>query len=241
VPPLIAIPATDISADGMELEASLPTKWLDSALRDADTVSDIAKLKARSQPQGGKFGGRLSRSGKDIVVHGRVSASLTVTCVRCLQLFPVYVDAELALLLQPSSQSELRQPSDDSQSAERASEAYEFSADEAQLDVYDGETVVLDGFLREAILLDLPNFPLCSDSCPGIRPDPPNLSDQQNGPVEPVDPRLAPLGVLRAKMTGAPLPADQAQPGQDDSSNKKKKPILRSSTRRGLKKKKKRE
>lgn len=45
---------------------------------------------------------------------------------------------------------------------------YEFSSEEADLDEYDGETVVLDPFVREALLLELPNFPLCSDACPGI-------------------------------------------------------------------------
>jgi uncharacterized protein len=47
---------------------------------------------------------------------------------------------------------------------------YEFSSEEADTDEYDGETIVLDPFVREAILLELPNFPLCSESCAGISP-----------------------------------------------------------------------
>lgn len=47
---------------------------------------------------------------------------------------------------------------------------YEFSAEEAEHDEYDGDTIVLDGFVREAILLELPNFPLCSETCAGISP-----------------------------------------------------------------------
>ena len=42
------------------------------------------------------------------------------------------------------------------------------SSDDAELDTYSGEEVVLDGFIREAILLELPMFPLCSDTCTGI-------------------------------------------------------------------------
>ena len=38
------------------------------------------------------------------------------------------------------------------------------------MDHYDGETVVLDPFVREAILLEVPNFPLCSEDCAGIQP-----------------------------------------------------------------------
>jgi uncharacterized protein len=45
---------------------------------------------------------------------------------------------------------------------------YEFTAEEAEVDEYDGERVVLDAFVREALLLELPSFPLCSETCPGI-------------------------------------------------------------------------
>lgn len=53
-------------------------------------------------------------------------------------------------------------------SAEAKLPEYEFSASEAEYDLYDGETVVLDPFVREALLLEMPNFPLCSEDCPGI-------------------------------------------------------------------------
>ena len=90
-------------------------------------------------------------------------------------------------------------------------EEYEFNAGEADEDVYDGETVVLDPFVREAILLELPNFPLCSASCAGIRPAPP--TGEQKPAEPPVDPRLAPLGALRDRLASRPAaPAGKARP-----------------------------
>ena len=77
---------------------------------------------------------------------------------------------------------------------------YEFSSDEAEHDTYDGETVVLDDFIREALLLELPNFPLCSEACPGIRPAEQAPGAEPGAPSERVDPRLAPLGALRATL-----------------------------------------
>ncbi len=50
----------------------------------------------------------------------------------------------------------------------KANQEYEFSSEEADHDEYDGERVVLDDFVREAILLELPSFPLCSESCAGM-------------------------------------------------------------------------
>ena len=70
---------------------------------------------------------------------------------------------------------------------------------DADLDTYEGEELVLDPFVREAILLEVPPFPLCSTNCPGIAPPPTEaepVSDE-------VDPRLAPL--LRFKQDAAVL------------------------------------
>jgi hypothetical protein len=117
---------------------------------------------------------------------------------------------------------------------------YEFSSEEAEVDTYDGETVVLDEFIREALLLELPNFPLCSEACPGIRPV---ASEPEAGSGESavqVDPRLMPLGALRAKLEKsldvsssgtkatsaeepAPSPAKGAESGSGAGSTTKKK------------------
>jgi len=69
---------------------------------------------------------------------------------------------------------------------------------------------VLDDFVREAILLEIPIFPLCSEDCPGIRPASSDVVDEEAEPR--VDPRLAPLGALRAKLA-------QSKAGPDESTD----------------------
>ena len=69
-----------------------------------------------------------------------------------------------------------------------------------ELDTYEGEQVNLDPFIREAILLEVPPFPLCSEDCQGIRPPP----DSKESAVPSVDPRLAPLLALSAKVKNTP-------------------------------------
>ena len=66
----------------------------------------------------------------------------------------------------------------------------EFDAEEADTDTYEGDEVVLDRFVREAILLESPTFPLCSEACEGIRPASESASGE-GGAV--TDPRLLPL------------------------------------------------
>ena len=83
---------------------------------------------------------------------------------------------------------------------------------------YDGETVVLDDFVREAILLEIPIFPLCSEDCPGIRPQ--ALQAPADDVASPVDPRLAPLGALRDKIERAGHAVVDAKRSSKKTTNK---------------------
>lgn len=160
--PLIVVPANDIDAAGVAVDTELPRDWLKAQLADAEAEPTAV----------GKISGRVSRSGKaDVVIRCKVSAQLELPCARCLKASPVDVKADLSLLLKPRAAAP-RAASAGSTKAratkEKAKEKeYEFSDAEADLDEYDGERVVLDPWIREAILLELPSFPLCTEDCEG--------------------------------------------------------------------------
>jgi uncharacterized metal-binding protein YceD (DUF177 family) len=71
-------------------------------------------------------------------------------------------------------------------------------------DTYDGDRIVLDAFVREFLLLELPMFPLREDlrreATPAI--DSPPIGPAPVGPEkeDAVDPRLAPLAALRSRL-----------------------------------------
>ncbi|MGK3963081.1 DUF177 domain-containing protein [Sorangium sp. So ce118] len=213
-----AVSANDIDISGLSLDMSVPTDWLNAELADADVTGRAP----------GHLSARLSRTGNEIVVRGRVKAPVATPCARCLSPAPLDIDAELSLLLRPAPKAETHGPGhrhrrDDggrngaAKAEPKVKEAeYEFTADEADVDTYDGETVVLDPFIREAILLEMPNFPLCSEACPGIGPAA-SREDRQGGSSTLVggaveedeaapglDPRLAPLSALREKLGQKP-------------------------------------
>jgi len=236
---LVSISAHDIDAAGLALEAELPLVWLAEELADA----------ALTGAAPGRVTARLSRTGKDIIVRGKIAADLRTPCARCLEPSRVSVDTELSLLLQPapSAHGHAHHPKAHANGKAggekgkaggekgkaggekgkaggekgkaggekgKAEDEYEFSTHEAEIDTYDGETVVLDPFIREAILLEVPNFPLCSEDCPGIRPAAAAPAPEA---APRVDPRLAPLGALRDKLQPAkrpskPPPAKQRLP-----------------------------
>ena len=79
---------------------------------------------------------------------------------------------------------------------------------DAAQDTFDGEQIVLDPFLREFILLELPMFPVRQDlpslpvearaSAPDFRPLDPGAPSQES--ETPLDPRLAPLAELKDRL-----------------------------------------
>jgi uncharacterized protein len=101
----------------------------------------------------------------------------------------------------PGSPRAAKDASDRGRSAKssKSDDETEFDAEDADIDTYEGEEVVLDRFVREAILLESPIFPLCSEACEGIRPASDSATDSQDAVT---DPRLLPLLELakRRKM-----------------------------------------
>lgn len=228
--PAIDVAANDIDTSGMSLEVELLPEWITAQVEDASAHAE----------QSGWFVGRLSKSGKaDIVVHGKVKATVSVPCARCLKPVPVDVRTEIALLLKPKAgagdgrakagaaraKGVATRPAASRAAASRARpEEYEFASEEAELDEYDGERVIVDPFVREAILLELPSFPLCSEDCPGIAPSEYSSGDlpeeatssdsSTDAPAERWDPeRPNPFAVLRGLLTGG------SEPGAGEADN----------------------
>src|SRR5262245_31660959 len=85
---LLAVSATDIDTSGLALDRELPVAWLDAELADATATA--------GQP--GRVAVRLSRSGHDVVVRGRVRAAIQTPCARCLEPARWDIDTELSLL-----------------------------------------------------------------------------------------------------------------------------------------------
>ena len=75
----------------------------------------------------------------------------------------------------------------------------ELNTTDAARDVYEGDQIVLDDFLREFILLELPLYPRRSDLPPSETP----ATDSPPAPspgARPLDPRLLPLAELRDRL-----------------------------------------
>lgn len=206
--PTFVVPVHDLDLAGRDVRASITKEWLDAILAEAGT-----ELR-RAGPEG-LLDVHVSKTGGEVLVRGTVRVELEIDCARCLEPVRLNRPIDLTLLLRPSTHAPTKRaqapvrpiPHRERAAATkavekkpkaRADEEYEFSAEEADADVYEGEEVVLDGFVREAILLEEPIFPLCSDACEGIRPPP--SPGEAEGATHAPDPRLSRIAELLAKQ-----------------------------------------
>lgn len=100
---------------------------------------------------------RFSVAGNEVLARGRVRVMAETECVRCLRKFTLAIAPDVTLTYEHNP--ELLDPK------------REFTETDEEPAVYfDGETIHPEPELREAILLELPQQPVCSESCRGLCP-----------------------------------------------------------------------
>lgn len=187
----LEITVKDLEEGGKSYDLPVPAAWLDRVLGTPEI---------RAVPGcDGRVTFFASLSGSDVLVRGRLRASVVTPCARCLEDARVDIDAELTALFIKATPGFTR-PLDAalSQTADQD--------DELELDreVYSGDTVVLDDLVREQIVVEIPMQVRCSDACPGVEvpahvrgTSDPTSAEQASD----LDPRLAPLAALARGLT----------------------------------------
>jgi uncharacterized protein len=209
--PLFKVSVAEIERNDVTLECPIPAEWIDAHL---------AQTEAKSQGKSGHLTAYLAKNGREILVQGKATVDVVMPCARTLDPVPLTLQPEIYLLLTPkTSTTKATLPKATTDKAARGAAAKagegkgrrnrakqaeedpddELSAADAARDTYEGDHVVLDDFLREHLVLELPLFPLRSDlrseDSPAIRPP-------TAAPVaeRTLDPRLAPLAAIADKM-----------------------------------------
>lgn len=95
-----------------------------------------------------------SKSGDEVIVQGRISTAVEVECSRCLEVFEMDINSKIQFVIQLLDTAEPEASDDD---------------DFVIVPKTTGEFEI-GARVREAILLDLPLKPLCSENCRGLCP-----------------------------------------------------------------------
>jgi uncharacterized protein len=144
-----------------------------------EIVLDEEHVRLLEPPQ---ITGRVSRSGHEVRVQGKLNARAEVDCDRCLKTVPVAVETAFDVNYVPAEDY-------------RRSEAAELQEEDLSLSVFDGETIDVDELVREQLLLALPARALCGEQCKGLCPT--CGADRNTNPCDchsqEIDPRWAGL------------------------------------------------
>jgi uncharacterized protein len=130
---------------------------------------------------------RLEAVVEGVLVTGSAHAELAGECVRCLTEISDEMDADFTELF----------VYDDGEARAEGTEDGETSR-------LQGDLVDLEPLLRDAVVLNLPFQPLCSDDCPGLCAEcgARLADDPEHRHDEPIDPRWAALQGLAQETTG---------------------------------------
>ena len=208
--PAFVVLVADLERGPRTVTFTLDEAWLQHALEGTDATPREAATATVE----------LSKSGKDVMVRGRLNAALSMPCVVTLDPVDIDVNPEIFLMLSPGASEpspkagkKVRRegsngtPADARASASRKrgpkdelEEAEELDASTAARDTFEGSEIQLDSFFREFLVLELPMFPRRSDlpSSEGPAIGPPSSESDEQEPV--IDPRLQPLAALRSRL-----------------------------------------
>jgi uncharacterized protein len=173
-------------------DAGLDRSWdLTREQLDAMVAGDRAGYRARGPAH---VDAHLEKVERRVRVEATAKAALTAACGRCLSPVSLDVPVEFELTLVPEDEYEDEEPGAEKDGS-KARSGGSFEPAQAEEDTYAGKTVDLDPLVREQILLGLPSYPVCDESCKGLCPScGANLNERECGCDRHVpDPRWAGL------------------------------------------------
>lgn len=183
-PALFSIHTAELDRGGKDVDFVIPAEWIDRALEDSESSG-------AGTP--GTFHVSVSKSGTDVIVSGKLAATVRTQCARCLGPAEIAVTSKMRSLFVPLSSGKLKVKTNEEG----------FGIDENAPDVYsyDGDRIYLDEVIRDELILEIPMNPLCSEACPGIAVARENSEEVDSGSTSKgLDPRLAPLLRLKKQL-----------------------------------------
>jgi uncharacterized protein len=181
--PEFSISVTDLDISGKSVRFELRPDWIRGILEECEATTD-------GKP--GLIEVRLSKSGPDVVVHGKLNVRLEIPCARCLEPSFFRVDKSLSGIFVQEKKLNAK-----------VDEELEITAEDADMLPYDGDTILLDDLVRDELVLETPMIPLCSEDCPGMSVAPSHQAAEVSTAEDEsaIDPRLLPLLKLRNRGT----------------------------------------
>jgi uncharacterized protein len=104
-----------------------------------------------------EISGQIKRTGREVVLTGRLATRAEVDCDRCLKSIEIPVRAEFELRYVNAGDYE-------------SIDAAELEESDLALSIFDGQRIDIDEIVREQVLLTVPTRSLCREDCKGFCP-----------------------------------------------------------------------
>jgi DUF177 domain-containing protein len=184
----------EIKEGGLERAWDLPRETVDEMVQ-----GDPAGYRARAPMH---VDVRLRKLDERVILDAEGRAALTAPCGRCLVPVEVDVPLEFELTFVPQEEAvEEEQLGEHGGDHAATRVAGSFAPEAADEETYSGKVIDLDPSVREQLLLALPRYPVCQESCKGLcSVCGANLNERDCGCDRHVpDPRWAGLEKLKKK------------------------------------------
>lgn len=148
----IEIKIEDIKDTGLTLNLVKDRDWLNTLVgypeaQDFSFLTPVA------------IAATITKSGRNILVRGKIKTKVSLPCARCLEFFEYSSDTDMDVTFMPTSEDLNEEPIQ----VKDVSPDVEFYKDDA-------ETIDISKIVRDQILLAIPFKPLCEESCKGLCP-----------------------------------------------------------------------
>jgi uncharacterized protein len=147
-------------------DAGLDRSWdLTREQLDEVVAGDRAGYRARGPAH---VSAHLEKVERRVRVEATAKAPLSAACGRCLAPVSVDLPVEFEVTLVPDDEYEEAPRGE--KDADKGHRGGSFEPKEAEEETYSGKVLDLDPMVREQILLALPGYPVCNESCKGLCP-----------------------------------------------------------------------
>lgn len=165
-----AISLAEIANGGIRIQSDIPIEWLKRRMYYCEYSAE---------PESATASLMVEASGHGVLVRGKVFAQIKTLCGSCLNDLKINIDTEVSSFLMPVSE------------ATNDEKDIELTPEDLDREYFDGDTIVLDEIIGDAIMLEMPMNPKCAGQCATLASF--NKNDERSG----IDPRLTPLLGIR--------------------------------------------
>jgi len=148
----------EIKEGGLERAWDLPRERVDEMV-EGDQAGYRAKGPAHVEAS-------LKRAGRRVLLHARGTADVAAPCGRCLVPVPLALPIAFDLTFVP--EDEYRGPAERGEDRDEGESAATFEPKQVDEETYAGKEIDLAPVLREQLILTLPPYPVCKDTCKGL-------------------------------------------------------------------------